>query len=87
LDTQWSAEVEHLRGRVRSRRAGRGTLAYVIYTSGSTGQPKGVMIEHAGIVNRLWWMQAAYGLDATDGVLQKTPYFFDVSVWELFWPL
>ncbi|MEE1825256.1 amino acid adenylation domain-containing protein [Streptomyces sp. BE20] len=62
-------------------------LAYVIYTSGSTGTPKGVMNVHAGIRNRLLWMQDAYGLDATDRVLQKTPFSFDVSVWEFFWPL
>ncbi|HZW18858.1 MAG TPA: AMP-binding protein, partial [Luteimonas sp.] len=62
-------------------------LAYVIYTSGSTGMPKGVMNEHRGVVNRLWWMQAAYRLDADDAVLQKTPFGFDVSVWEFFWPL
>ncbi|WP_047236865.1 non-ribosomal peptide synthetase [Chromobacterium subtsugae] len=62
-------------------------LAYVIYTSGSTGRPKGVMNEHRGIVNRLTWMQKKYPLDATDAVLQKTPYSFDVSVWEFFWPL
>jgi amino acid adenylation domain-containing protein len=62
-------------------------LAYVIYTSGSTGKPKGASIPHAGIVNRLLWMQAAYGLDETDRVLQKTPFSFDVSVWEFFWPL
>ncbi len=62
-------------------------LAYVIYTSGSTGKPKGVMNEHRGIVNRLLWMQAAYGLDGEDAVLQKTPCSFDVSVWEFFWPL
>ncbi|MEA2564046.1 MAG: hypothetical protein QOH06_5550 [Acidobacteriota bacterium] len=62
-------------------------LAYVIYTSGSTGRPKGAMNSHRGIVNRLHWMQAAYGLDASDRVLQKTPASFDVSVWELFWPL
>ncbi len=61
--------------------------AYVIYTSGSTGRPKGVVVPHAGIVNRLTWMQAAYGLGASDRVLQKTPVSFDVSVWELFWPL
>jgi D-alanine--poly(phosphoribitol) ligase subunit 1 len=60
-------------------------LAYVIYTSGSTGKPKGVMIEHRAIVNRLHWMQSAYPIGPTDVVLQKTPYFFDVSVWELFW--
>src|SRR5205823_425911 len=62
-------------------------LAYVIYTSGSTGKPKGVPNEHAGVVNRLLWMQGAYKLDGTDRVLQKTPYSFDVSVWEFFWPL
>ncbi|HEX6101030.1 MAG TPA: amino acid adenylation domain-containing protein [Thermoanaerobaculia bacterium] len=62
-------------------------LAYVIYTSGSTGRPKGVMNEHRGVVNRLLWMQDAYGLNEQDAVLQKTPYSFDVSVWEFFWPL
>ncbi|WP_276575231.1 non-ribosomal peptide synthetase, partial [Pseudomonas mosselii] len=62
-------------------------LAYVIYTSGSTGLPKGVMNEHAGVVNRLLWMQDAYRLGAGDVVLQKTPFSFDVSVWEFLWPL
>ncbi|HEX2189199.1 MAG TPA: amino acid adenylation domain-containing protein [Longimicrobiaceae bacterium] len=68
---------------------GRGpsTLAYVIYTSGSTGRPKGAMNEHRGVVNRLLWMQRRYGLTQDDVVLQKTPFSFDVSVWELFWPL
>ncbi|MFF9091399.1 amino acid adenylation domain-containing protein, partial [Streptomyces sp. NPDC014991] len=61
--------------------------AYVLYTSGSTGTPKGVVVPHAGIVNRLLWTQAEYALDASDAVLQKTPYGFDVSVWEFFWPL
>ncbi|HYG64144.1 MAG TPA: amino acid adenylation domain-containing protein, partial [Thermoanaerobaculia bacterium] len=62
-------------------------LAYVIYTSGSTGAPKGAMVAHRAIVNRLLWMQEAYGLSPADRVLQKTPFGFDVSVWELFWPL
>ncbi|MGF1938165.1 MAG: non-ribosomal peptide synthetase [Nostoc sp. ChiQUE02] len=62
-------------------------LAYVIYTSGSTGKPKGAMNTHQGICNRLLWMQDAYKLNATDSVLQKTPFSFDVSVWEFFWPL
>ncbi len=62
-------------------------LAYVIFTSGSTGRPKGAMNTHAGIDNRLQWMQAAYELGPDDRVLQKTPYSFDVSVWEFFWPL
>ncbi|MFP3373440.1 AMP-binding protein, partial [Pseudomonas sp. SIMBA_068] len=57
-------------------------LAYVIYTSGSTGRPKGAGNSHQALVNRLWWMQKAYGLDASDSVLQKTPFSFDVSVWE-----
>ncbi|MFI9325866.1 amino acid adenylation domain-containing protein, partial [Kitasatospora aureofaciens] len=61
--------------------------AYVIYTSGSTGRPKGVVVAHSGIVNRLVWMQSAYGLTGADRVLQKTPFGFDVSVWEFFWPL
>ncbi|MDH6108571.1 amino acid adenylation domain-containing protein [Kitasatospora sp. MAP12-15] len=61
--------------------------AYVIFTSGSTGQPKGVVVPHAGIVNRLAWMQGEYGLTGSDRVLQKTPFGFDVSVWEFFWPL
>lgn len=60
-------------------------LAYILYTSGTTGKPKGVAIPHRGIVNRLDWMQRAYPLTEADVVLQKTPYCFDVSVWELFW--
>ncbi|HXO21285.1 MAG TPA: amino acid adenylation domain-containing protein, partial [Thermoanaerobaculia bacterium] len=67
--------------------AGPDSLAYVIYTSGSTGRPKGTMNTHRGIVNRLLWMQERFGLAADDRVLQKTPFSFDVSVWELFWPL
>ncbi|KJY40518.1 hypothetical protein VR41_14940, partial [Streptomyces sp. NRRL B-1568] len=61
--------------------------AYVIYTSGSTGRPKGVAVPHEGVVNRLAWMQGEFGLGASDRVLQKTPFGFDVSVWEFFWPL
>ncbi|HEY4182358.1 MAG TPA: amino acid adenylation domain-containing protein [Kofleriaceae bacterium] len=61
--------------------------AYAIYTSGSTGKPKRATNRHAGLSNRLWWMQQAYHLDASDRVVQKTPITFDVSVWELFWPL
>ncbi|OLT24607.1 hypothetical protein BJF83_06375 [Nocardiopsis sp. CNR-923] len=62
-------------------------LAYVIFTSGSTGRPKGVMNTHAGLSNRLAWMQRAYPIDGADTVLHKTPLSFDVSVWELLWPL
>ena len=62
-------------------------LAYVIYTSGSTGRPKGAQNTHRAICNRLLWMQDAYRLTPADTVLQKTPFSFDVSVWEFFWPL
>ncbi|WP_329625052.1 amino acid adenylation domain-containing protein [Streptomyces sp. NBC_01255] len=67
--------------------AGPDHPAYLIYTSGSTGRPKGVAVTHRAIVNRLAWMQHAYGLTADDRVLQKTPSSFDVSVWEFFWAL
>jgi amino acid adenylation domain-containing protein len=62
-------------------------IAYVIYTSGSTGRPKGVANTHGGIANRLRWMQHRFGLRPDDVVLHKTPFTFDVSVWELFWPI
>ncbi|MEM9338700.1 MAG: amino acid adenylation domain-containing protein, partial [Bacteroidota bacterium] len=62
-------------------------LAYVIYTSGSTGQPKGVMNSHEGIVNQLLWTQETYQLSSEDALLQKANFSFDVSVWELLWPL
>ncbi|MFC4296783.1 amino acid adenylation domain-containing protein [Castellaniella hirudinis] len=66
--------------------AGPEDPAYVIYTSGSTGAPKGVIVPHAAIVNRLEWMRAHYAIGPEDRILQKTPATFDVSVWELFLP-
>ena len=62
-------------------------LAYVIHTSGSTGRPKGAMNTHRALANRLAWMQDAYRLTSSDRVLHKTSIGFDVSVWELLWPL
>ncbi len=62
-------------------------LAYVIYTSGSTGRPKGAMNAHRGIVNRIRWGQETFRLTPADRLAQKTPFTFDVSVPELFWPL
>ncbi|WP_109509643.1 non-ribosomal peptide synthetase [Nocardioides speluncae] len=61
-------------------------LAYVIHTSGSTGRPKGVGVSHRAVANRLWWMRDLVGITADDRVLLKTPFSFDVSVWELFLP-
>lgn len=66
------------------RRTTSESLAYVIYTSGSTGNPKGVMIEHYSVVNKIIWMQKEYDISENDVIMQKTPYSFDVSIWELF---
>ncbi|KUY93236.1 non-ribosomal peptide synthetase [Burkholderia territorii] len=62
-------------------------LAYLIYTSGSTGKPKGAGNSHGALANRIAWMQYAYRLTRDDVVLHKTPFGFDVSVWEFVWPL
>ncbi|WP_211443797.1 non-ribosomal peptide synthetase [Collimonas humicola] len=62
-------------------------LIYVIFTSGSTGKPKAAMNQHGALVNYIQCLQAGHGLDATDRVLQKTPFSFDVSAREFFWPL
>ncbi|MGJ5068406.1 non-ribosomal peptide synthase/polyketide synthase [Bradyrhizobium oligotrophicum] len=63
------------------------SLAYVIYTSGSTGVPKGVACTRGALAARLAWMQREYGLDPGETLLQKTPFSFDVAVWEILWPL
>ncbi|MFV8987934.1 amino acid adenylation domain-containing protein [Serratia fonticola] len=62
-------------------------LCYVMYTSGSTGTPKGVMVSHRTVVHYLEWMQAAFHLRQNDVVLNQSSFSFDVSVWEIFWPL
>nr|MDZ8007541.1 amino acid adenylation domain-containing protein [Nostoc sp. DedSLP05]MDZ8097380.1 amino acid adenylation domain-containing protein [Nostoc sp. DedSLP01] len=86
LDTNWSdisqASTENPDSKVLPQH-----LAYVIYTSGSTGKPKGAMNTHQGVCNRLLWMQQAYQITPDDSILQKTPFSFDVSVWEFFLPL
>jgi amino acid adenylation domain-containing protein/thioester reductase-like protein len=92
LDTQWpeiqrAADALKARGVALRREATSRNVSYVIYTSGSTGKPKGVQVEHQALVNRIHWMQKRYALTASDVVLQKTPYSFDVSVWEFFWPM
>ncbi|MCR6651357.1 MAG: AMP-binding protein [Cellvibrionaceae bacterium] len=62
-------------------------LIYVIYTSGSTGKPKGAANRHISVSSCMQWMQETYGLTDEDTVLHKAPFGFDVSAWELFWPL
>ncbi|GGB26258.1 non-ribosomal peptide synthetase [Puia dinghuensis] len=81
------AEIDRCPVERVERSLGPEHLAYVIYTSGSTGLAKGVMIEHRGLFNRLQWGQDYFKLGPQDAVLQKTTYCFDVSVWELLWPL
>ena len=61
--------------------------AYCIFTSGSTGVPKGVVNIHSGLYNRLLWMQSYLGSESNGIYFQKTPYTFDVSVWEFLLPL
>ncbi|MCY8701099.1 non-ribosomal peptide synthase/polyketide synthase [Bacillus spizizenii] len=62
-------------------------LAYVIYTSGTTGKPKGVMVEHGGIVNSLQWKKAFFKHSAEDRVLVLYPYVFDAFILNFFGPL
>ncbi|MCE3199739.1 amino acid adenylation domain-containing protein [Paenibacillus sonchi] len=62
-------------------------LMVVLYTSGSTGKPKGVMLNHRGYMNRLEWHQQTFCLQLGERVAQKTSCCFDISVWELLWPL
>jgi amino acid adenylation domain-containing protein len=81
------AEAGPAAGAGERPRARGESAAYAIYTSGSTGRPKGAVNTHRGVRNRILWMQEAYGLESRDVVLQKTPFGFDVSVWEFLWPL
>ncbi len=64
-----------------------GHPAYVIYTSGSTGRPKGAVIPHRAICNHMQWIRLLWEPSADDVVLQRTPFSFDASVWEFYYPL
>ncbi|ASG68299.1 hypothetical protein CDV26_07770 [Francisella halioticida] len=59
-------------------------LAYVIYTSGTTGNPKGVMVSHSSIVNRIEYMSKFSNITEKDNYFFKTNYIFDVSVSDIF---
>ncbi len=88
LDREWESITEGAQRQPALKRQVRlHHLAYILYTSGSTGRPKGVMLEHRALCNRILWMEDEYGLSPEDRVLQKTPFSFDVSGWEFFWPL
>ncbi len=60
-------------------------LSYVIYTSGSTGQPKGVQVEHKGLMNLVYWHQRTFAIAPSDRATQLAGIAFDASAWEL-WP-
>ncbi len=63
------------------------TTAYLMYTSGSTGQPKGVLNSHRAILNRLLWTLRAYPIASSDVFLQLAAVGFDISFWEMLFPL
>ena len=86
LDSNWNQIAQQSQENPGSQITSE-NLIYTIYTSGSTGKPKGAMNIHKALYNRLLWMQDTYQLTVEDRVLQKTPFSFDVSVWEFFWPL
>ncbi len=65
----------------------RDPLAYILFTSGSTGHPKGVLIEHSGLIDRLLWMKDHFGFSKDDKFLQSTRLTFDVSLPEFCLPL
>jgi amino acid adenylation domain-containing protein len=83
LDTQWEEVAGESAGSPSPLSRGD-DLAYVMYTSGSTGRPKGSMNSHRSLVNRFLWGQQAAPFFPDDRVLQKTPFSFDISVWEIF---
>jgi len=84
MDSDWPSIGQESRGNPL-RRVTSKNLAYVIYTSGSTGVPKGVEIEHEGLVNLVFWHQRVYRVTAADRATQLAGLSFDASVWEI-WP-
>lgn len=57
-------------------------LAYAIYTSGSTGEPKGVLVEQAGMLNNQLSKVPYLQLGAHDVIAQTASQSFDISVWQ-----
>ena len=62
-------------------------VCYAYYTSGSTGQPKGVIVEHRGVVNQLFHFQERFNLEPKDVVMAVTTLTFDPCICEIYWPL
>ena len=83
---QWASQSE-LDPKWSDAGPGARSLAYIIYTSGSTGLPKGVMVDHGGVVNLLWSMQQIVSAGPGDCVLALTTLAFDIAGLELYLPL
>ncbi|GAB2810469.1 non-ribosomal peptide synthetase [Streptomyces daliensis] len=62
-------------------------LVHLLYTSGTTGRPKAVAYGVDGALANIFWLQEKYPFGPGDANLLKTSYGFDVSIWEIFWPL
>ena len=62
-------------------------IAYVIYTSGTTGNPKGIMIEHSNAAAMIQWAKSEFNEANFDILYAVTSQCFDLSVFELFYPL
>lgn len=77
LMQQRDACIENLKVRVNPN-----DLAYVIYTSGSTGNPKGTLIEHAGLVALIPYLIEKFGITPDSRVMQFASISFDASVYE-----
>jgi amino acid adenylation domain-containing protein/non-ribosomal peptide synthase protein (TIGR01720 family) len=86
VDTEFNANAVAMADSP-GRRSASDAVAYVIYTSGSTGKPKGVMITHRAICNHMLWIGTTHRFDESDKLLQRAPFSFDASVWEVFAPL
>lgn len=59
-------------------------LACVLYTSGSTGRPKGVMLSHRNVHAYATWAVERIGITHTDRILSTAPFYFDMSLFDLF---
>ncbi len=83
------SQLESVRGELAPgpRSVSAAQLAYIVFTSGSTGEPKGVMVQHASVVNHNLAIAARFGLRPGDRMLQFAPLSFDAAAEDLYPPL